>query len=133
VADGVFVAGSTGHFSGRRSRDRKAVDVTTHLRARALQAGALVALVGGMLVVASSPAQAEPPNVQITNLSSTNIATGERTTLKYTVTNQNDAPGQVRVQVSGMNCTGDCSPVAAIEPNGSREFTATLTAPQVDP
>ena len=43
---------------GRRPCDRKAVDVTTHLRARALQAGAFLALIGGVIAAAPSPAMA---------------------------------------------------------------------------
>ena len=110
--------------------------MTTHLGARAVQAGALLALVGGMLAVASSPAQAIAPAVQITSVSSTNIASGERTTVKYTVTNPNPpvpGAGQVRIEVSGMSCRGDCSPAVNIGTNETREFSAELTGPNVNP
>ena len=106
----------------------------THLGARAVQAGALLALVSGMIAVASSPAQAAPPNVQIASVSSTIIASGGRTTVKYSIQNVNpDVPGpnQVRIEVTGMNCSGDCSPAAKIDPGETREFTAILTAPTV--
>lgn len=97
-----------------------------------------MALVGGALVVAASPAQAAPPTVDITDLAPTNIGPGDRTTLRYTISNANpDVPGQsdnVRIQVDGggMNCGGDCSRTTQIRPGETREFTANLTAPGVD-
>jgi hypothetical protein len=110
------------------------VDVTTHPRARAVQAGALLALVSGFVVVASAPAQAEAPTVQITGVSATNIRSGEKTRIRYRVTNLTPPgrSGEIRVQVSGMDCTdGDCSPAEEIGFNQSREFVAELTAPDV--
>ena len=137
VADGVIVAGSTGHFSGRGPCDRKAVDVTTHLRARAAQAGALTALVGGLIAIGGAPAWAEEPTVQVTSLSSTDVASGGRTTLRYSVTNNNQlggqGPNQIRINVTGMECAGDCSPSQIILPGQTRNFTANLTAPTVNP
>ncbi|RZU50874.1 carboxypeptidase family protein [Krasilnikovia cinnamomea] len=111
--------------------------MTTHLRARAVQAGAFLALTGGILVIAPAAAQAAPPTVSIDSLSSTDVPSGGRTTVRYTITNGNNAtPGgdaTIRVSVTGMGCSGDCSPAAKIEAGQSQSFTAQLTAPPVDP
>src|SRR4051794_13317828 len=127
-----------GNLGARRPCDRKAVDVATHIRARALQAGALVALVLGMLAAVSSPALADDPGIQITSVSSTTLNPGDSTTLKYTVVNNNQTPGQVQVTISagGMYCTDGCSPagfVGADDNTNHKDFSTTLTAPRVDP
>ncbi|MCA2212874.1 carboxypeptidase regulatory-like domain-containing protein [Jidongwangia harbinensis] len=109
--------------------------MTTHLRARAVQAGAFLALVGGTIAVAAAPAHARPPTVSIDSVSSTDLGPGERTTIKYTVTNTNNnptLPGAVRVNVTGMTCSGDCSPRTTIPAGESRSFTANLSAGDVD-
>jgi carboxypeptidase family protein len=117
--------------------------VTTHPRARAVQAGALLALVGGMLAVTSSPALADPnpPDVQITSISATNLQSGGSTTVQYTVSNTNQTSGLAQITVSangGMTCNTqtDCSPAVQLggtnDNNKSRSFTATLVAPAVD-
>ena len=118
--------------------------MTTHLRARAVQAGAVLALVGGMLAVTSSPALADPnpPDVQITSITATNLQSGGTTTVSYTVTNKNQTTsGLATITVSadnGMTCDTktNCSPAAQLgtnDNNKSRSFTATLVAPAVDP
>jgi hypothetical protein len=97
------------------------------------QAGAFLAMVGGVLAVASAPALADQPDVQITNISSTDLQSGGRTTMNYSVTNTNQVPGIALIRITGVKCaSGDCSPVARLGPGDSRQFTAQLTAPQVD-
>jgi hypothetical protein len=101
--------------------------------ARVAQAGAFLAMVGGVLAVASAPALADQPDVQITNVSSTDLQSGGRTTMNYSVTNTNQVPGIALIRITGVNCaSGDCSPVARLGPGDSRQFTAQLTAPHVD-
>src|SRR4051794_19745230 len=121
-------------WTTRRPRDRKAVDdVTTHLRARAVQAGAVLALVGGVVAVASSPALADAPTVQI-SVGSRDVPSGGTVALSYTVTNNNDTPGILAVNVAGngFNCTDGCSPQAPVNGNQTTQpFQAKLTAPQV--
>jgi hypothetical protein len=90
-------------------------------------------MVGGVLAVASAPALADQPDVQITNISSTDLPSGGRTTMTYNVTNNNPVPGRVNVRVTGVNCSGDCTPTVLIGPSDTRQFTAQLTAPRVDP
>jgi hypothetical protein len=106
--------------------------VTTHLGTRVAQAGAFLAMVGGVLAVASAPALADQPDVQITNLSSTDLPSGGRTTMNYSVTNTNEVPRIVRVRVTGVDCRGDCTQISQLGPGDTRQFTAQLTAPQVD-
>jgi hypothetical protein len=92
-------------------------------------------LVVGTIAVAASPAHANPPTVSIDDVSSTDLESGERTTIKYTVTNTNTnttVPGVVRVNVTGMNCSGDCSPQTTIAATKSKSFTVNLSAGQVD-
>ena len=107
--------------------------MTTHLRARAAQAGALLAVVAGGIAVGPAVALADPPNVEITNLN-TDVAAGGTLTLQYRVTNTNNGGGQqatASVRVSGMKCSGECGQIATID-QGSRDFSAQLTAPAVD-
>jgi carboxypeptidase family protein len=112
--------------------------VTTHLRARALQAGALLVLVGGMLAVASAPAQADgEPTVNITSLSATaNIPSGSAFTVTYQITNPLKATDiRFGLEVTGVSCPGQgCSPKVTV-PAGttSPPITAQVTAPKVDP
>ena len=97
------------------------------------QTGAFLAMVGGVLAVASAPALADQPDVQITNVSSTDLPAGGRTTMTYNVTNNNQVPGLVRIRVTGVNCSGDCNSAGTLGPGDTRQFTAALTAPRVDP
>jgi hypothetical protein len=115
------------------------VDVTTHLRAWAAQAGALLALVVGGVAAAPAVALAAPPGVQITNLSPTDVLAGGQVQLQYTVANNSGAGGGggggggngANIKVTGMSCNGDCSQVTQIDPGGNKQFNAKLTAPQV--
>jgi hypothetical protein len=122
-----------GDLDDRRPRDRKAVDVTTHLRARAVQAGALLALVGGVLAVASSPALADDPDVQIQNVQSRDLPSGGRTGMTFSVTNTNQGPTPISITVNGngFSCSGDCSPQVLLNPNDTKQFTVQLTAPSI--
>ncbi|HEV7962086.1 MAG TPA: carboxypeptidase-like regulatory domain-containing protein, partial [Actinoplanes sp.] len=135
VADGVYSSRDP-PANLKRLGDRatgRRWTLTTHLRARVVQAGALLALVGGILVVAPSAALAAKPNVTIDEVS-TDIASGGTTNLKYTITNNNVLGGssQVQVQVSGISCTGSgCGAVVTIAPGANVQRSATLTAPQV--
>ena len=97
-----------------------------------VQAGALLALVGGILAVAPAAAMAVQPTVTIDNVS-TDLASGGTTNLQYTVSNQNLPGGDtsVRVTVSGLSCSGECGAVVQIDPQGNATRNAQLTAPQV--
>ncbi|MFI5495324.1 carboxypeptidase regulatory-like domain-containing protein [Actinoplanes sp. NPDC051859] len=111
--------------------------MTTHLRA--LQAGAFLAMLGGVLVAAPSAALAAvEPSVSITSLSSGDIPSGGKTTLTYTVANKNvDVPGadagvSVVIEAGGMACSGQCNLSDTIPAGSNKTFTATLTAGSVD-
>jgi hypothetical protein len=120
--------------------DRKAVDVTTHLRTRAAQAGALLAVVAGGIAVAPAVALADPPQVQITSLP-TDVLSGSSVTMQYTVRAAGNGGGQgdggkvsVNIQVSGdgIKCKSGCGQISQVDGNGS-SFNAQLTAPTVNP
>ena len=86
------------------------------------QAGAFLAMVSGVLAVASAPALADQPDVQITNISSTDLPSGGRTSMTYNVTNNNPVPGRVNVRVTGANCSGDCTPAGLLGPGDNRKL-----------
>ncbi|MCM4081683.1 carboxypeptidase-like regulatory domain-containing protein [Paractinoplanes hotanensis] len=109
--------------------------VTTHLRARATQAGALLAVVLGGIFVAPAVALADPPNVQITDLQ-TEVLSGGRLTMQFQVAEGNGSeipvPANVTVNGGGMDCRGgDCSRRTTVDGNG-RQFSVQLTAPNVN-
>jgi hypothetical protein len=98
----------------------------------------LLALVGGLLAVAPSPAMAAKPEVSIDNVS-TDIASGATTRLQYTVTrsNQVDATSGLQIAVAvngnGMSCASECNGLVNPKPGEGVTRHAQLTAPQVDP
>jgi hypothetical protein len=99
-----------------------------------VQAGALLALVGGILVGAPAAAMAADPTVTI-NVS-TDIAAGTTTSLKYTITNPNGpaSPAAITVSAPGMTCSGQCSEVGVqVDPQNPLTRNAKLAAPNVDP
>lgn len=109
--------------------------MTTHLRARTAQAGAFLALVGGLVAGVQSPTLAAPPEIQI-QLSNSEVDSGSTVTMQYTVRNPGgqDQQGDNRasIKVSGISCSGQCSPSGQpIQPEASADFNATLTAPTV--
>ena len=98
-----------------------------------VQAGALLALVGGILVAAPAAALATEPVLTIEV--ATDLPSGGTTNLQYTIKNQNDASGEssVQVAISGLTCTNndDCSPTVPIAPGASVTRSAKLNVPQV--
>ncbi|WP_213003613.1 carboxypeptidase-like regulatory domain-containing protein [Winogradskya consettensis] len=118
--------------------------MTTHLRARAVQAGAFLALVGAAIFAAPMAALADSPTVSISSLSSGDIPSGGTSTLKFTVKNENklgdvqhpETSASVVVSIEGGNglkCSGNCDFDETIaQGQTSREFSVTLTAGSVD-
>lgn len=113
--------------------------MTTHLRTRAAQAGALLAVVVGGIAVAPTVALADPPQVQITSLP-TDVLSGSSVTLQYTVRAAGNGGGQgdggkvsasIQVSGNGIKCNSGCGQIAQIDGNGSN-FNAQLTAPTVN-
>ena len=79
------------------------------------------------------------PGVRIDSLSSGDLPSGGKATLKYTISNRNLAtpgaeaePVNVVINANGMSCSGQCNFDDSIEPGKSKSFSATLTAPNVD-
>jgi hypothetical protein len=110
--------------------------MTTHLRARVLQAGAFLALIGGVLVAAPSAALAISPSVTVSSLSSGDIPSGGKTTLSYKVSNRNLGTSDaetvtVVVTANGMTCNDKCNFDDPIAPGAVKEYSVTLTANDV--
>ena len=106
--------------------------VTTHLRARAAQAGALLAVVLGGVFVAPAVALADPPDVEAQVQD--NVLSGGRVTMTVQVTNTNDIGGAavdaaIRVNGGGMDCGNTCQQRNQITNSG--QFSVQLTAPQI--
>lgn len=95
-------------------------------------------VVSTLLVLPAVPAQAAPPEVQITALSST-VNAGQRTTLKFTVANKNlKLPpmnkDSVTIKVTSfgeLTCEGQCDFTDEIDREASKEYTVTLVAGNV--
>ncbi|WP_157437350.1 carboxypeptidase-like regulatory domain-containing protein [Actinoplanes subtropicus] len=109
--------------------------MTTHLRARWAQAGALLAVVVGGIAVAPAVALADPPKVEITSLS-TDVLSGSSVSMSFRVRDSNNGGGAggaepATIQVSGMTCQGTCSQIAQVDQNG-KDFQVTLKAPTVN-
>ena len=112
------------------------MDVTTHLRARAAQAGALLALVGGIIAATASPVLAAGPTVVIDNADN-QVESGGSATVEFTVSNTDEVDlGQnqltVNVSGSGMACKSGCGANGTLKAGAERSFKATLTAPEVN-
>ncbi|WP_203818193.1 carboxypeptidase regulatory-like domain-containing protein [Paractinoplanes ferrugineus] len=108
--------------------------MTTHLRARGAQAGALLAVVLGGIVVAPAVALADEPEVQITSLP-TDVVSGGIVQVGFRVRNTNQgAPNQfpANIKVNGMSCADPvCSQIAPVSADGT-DFSVKLKAPTVD-
>jgi len=109
--------------------------LTTHLRARAAQAGVLLAVVAGLVAVAPAMALADAPEVQITDLGD-QVNSGGQLQIRYRV--KPDLPDGTtqavgKIDISGMSCSsGRCGGTTQFNA-GDNDFQATLTAPNVDP
>ncbi|HEX8344482.1 MAG TPA: carboxypeptidase regulatory-like domain-containing protein, partial [Actinoplanes sp.] len=107
--------------------------MATHLRGRAYQAGAFLALIGGFLVVAPAPALADDPTVTINNISSANLKAGERATMTFQVENRNPGPPQEMVitvasTIDELRCEGNCNIRERIPAGQPRQYTVNLVA-----
>jgi hypothetical protein len=101
-------------------------------------AGVFLAVVGGSLLVAPTPALAVDPTVSIVTLGSDNLRSGEKTTLSFRVTNNlgDDATASVQIVVSGfkeLRCTGQCTLDEKIAPGSSESYSVDLVAGKVEP
>jgi hypothetical protein len=117
--------------------------VSTHQRAWVIRAAVVLFAAATGIVGVASPALAKAPTVQIT-LPNGQLQSGGSTSLKFTITNNNDqtvgdTSAHVNVRFTGdlqgvMSCQGQCQFVQPV-PDGqtSPEFSATLSAGSVDP
>jgi hypothetical protein len=111
--------------------------VTTHPRARALQAGAFLAVIGGILVIAPTPAHAVRPTVEVSRPANANLQAGQETTVSFKITNNNDDAADVQIAVSStiqeLTCAGDkCNfTIEQLASGASQSFTARMVAGQM--
>ncbi|MBO4205363.1 DUF1416 domain-containing protein [Micromonospora echinofusca] len=98
-------------------------------------------VVSALLALPAVPAQADPPEVQITALSSGTLTSGQKATLKFRVTNKNakmppDNKDSVTIQVGSsfgeLTCEGQCDFTDEIDREASKEYTVTLVAGTVE-
>ena len=108
--------------------------MTTHSRARVIQAGAFLALILGAVVAAPPAARAEDPVVELVSVTPSNLQAGGEATLTYAVTNKNPTVEFFDIAVSStireLTCArGSCNVRRQeIGPNVRQEFNATLVA-----
>nr|WP_229791371.1 carboxypeptidase regulatory-like domain-containing protein [Micromonospora fulviviridis] len=110
--------------------------MSTHRRAWKQRAGVVVALVfGALLAVPATPASAANPDVQITNLPTGTLQSGQQTRMTFSVKNNNDVPTVFSINVgtfNGLNCQGECSvPARPIQPGQTESITVTLVADNI--
>ncbi len=112
--------------------------MTTHLRGRATQAGAFLALVAGLVAGVQTAALADAPSVKISAPSSGD--SGSTVTVQYTVGNPGPTGGTgdavtdttVSASLSGGSCNSGCGDkTVKIEPGKSSSFSATIVLPSV--
>ncbi|WP_459178563.1 carboxypeptidase-like regulatory domain-containing protein [Micromonospora craniellae] len=110
--------------------------MSTHRRAWQKRAGVVVALiVGALLAVPATPALADNPDVQITNLPNGTLQSGQQTSMTFRVKNNNEAPTPFSISVStfnGLSCQGECNiPARVIGANEEASITVNLVAGDV--
>ncbi|WIM96669.1 carboxypeptidase-like regulatory domain-containing protein [Actinoplanes oblitus] len=119
--------------------------MTTHLRGRAIQAGAFLALVVGLVAGVQTAALADSPTVQMPE--SLSGASGTTVTVSYTVGNpgsQGDGGGTggeqgggdpnvgIVAELAGGACNSGCGSQTATIPVGQKQsFNAQIALPQV--
>jgi hypothetical protein len=118
------------------------VDVTTHLRGRAIQAGAFLALVTGLVAGVQTAALADSPTLEVSAPSSGN--SGATVTVQYTVGNPGSSNGGgngegaagnvdviVETSATGGNCNGCGRSTDPLGTGDSKTHTVQVTLPNV--
>ncbi|GAA2681265.1 hypothetical protein Apa02nite_028450 [Actinoplanes palleronii] len=117
---------------------RKVVDVTTHLRGRAVQAGAFLVLVAGLVAGGQTAALAATPTVNITAPSSGN--SGDTVTVTYTVGNPGGSaesadtavPVKITTTLVGGACNSGCgNQNVTLKPGEDTDGSATIVLPTI--
>ncbi|GAA4595559.1 hypothetical protein GCM10023107_34470 [Actinoplanes octamycinicus] len=116
--------------------------MTTHLRGRAVQAGAFLALVAGLVAGVQTAALAASPTVDLPG--SLSGDSGATVTVEYTVGNPGDSNGGgsgegqgntdvlvVTSQSGGSGCNGCGSTTDPLKPGETKSHTAQIVLPQV--
>ncbi|MEV6304892.1 carboxypeptidase-like regulatory domain-containing protein [Actinoplanes sp. NPDC051861] len=108
--------------------------MTTRSRTRWARATALVALIGGLLAVAATPAAGAPAPIRFLSVSAENLKPGDTVRIRFRVTNTGKAAETAIVVVGGgLTCNTGCRAEPNLGPGESRDLDAKLTAPKVNP
>jgi hypothetical protein len=108
--------------------------VMIRFRTRWTRAGLWAALTGAMLVVGAAPVTAAPAPVRILSVSAENVKPGDKVRVRYRVTNTGKAAETAIVVVGGgLRCTTGCRAEPKLAAGKSRDFEATVVAPDAGP
>ncbi|MEU8660575.1 carboxypeptidase-like regulatory domain-containing protein [Actinoplanes philippinensis] len=108
--------------------------MTTRLRARVARAAALFALFGGVLAGAATPVAAAPAPIRILSVSAENVEPGDTVRVRFRVSNTGSAAGTAIVVVGGgLKCATGCRAEPNLGAGKSRDFEATVVAPDAAP
>lgn len=105
----------------------------THLRARALQAGAFLALIGGVLLVAPSAASAADPTVTLTGAPAS-MPSGGQINMNYKITDSTTPPPTAPIKadvVISASGTKRCDGCGSKSPTLPADGSFSVTAPDV--
>jgi hypothetical protein len=109
-------------------------NMTPRSRARWARAAALIALAGAALVVPSAPAAGAPAPISILSVSAENVKPGDKVRVRFRVTNNGGgAETAVVVVGGGLRCTAGCRAEPNLAAGKSRDFEATVVAPDTGP
>ncbi|MEV4535979.1 carboxypeptidase-like regulatory domain-containing protein [Asanoa sp. NPDC049518] len=107
--------------------------MTTRLRASWARAAALIALIGGTLAVSAGPVAGAPAPISILSVSAENVKPGDMVRVQFRVTNTGSrAETAIVVVGGGLPCTTGCRVEPSLKPGQSKDFQATVVAPQVN-
>ncbi|MEV4278868.1 carboxypeptidase-like regulatory domain-containing protein [Actinoplanes xinjiangensis] len=101
------------------------------LRARWAAAVAVIGLTGATLAVSPAPVAAAPAPIGILSVSAENVRPGDKVRVRFRVTNTGRAAETAIVVVGGgLRCTTGCRAEPSLGPGRSRDFEATVVAPE---
>lgn len=107
--------------------------MATRSRARWARAAALIVLTGGTLAVSAAPVAGAPAPISILSVSAENVEPGDKVRVEFRVTNNGSgAETAVVVVGGGLKCTTGCRVEPNLKPGQSKNFEATVVAPQVN-
>jgi hypothetical protein len=108
--------------------------MTMRSRARWAAAAASIALAGGTVAVSATPVAAAPAPIRILSVSAENVKPGDKVRVQFRVTNTGGGAETAIVVVGGgLKCTTGCRAEPNLAAGQSRDFSATVVAPDAGP